>query len=192
MSLRHGLLGLLNYGAMTGYELSAAFEDSLSFFWQAKSSQIYRELNSMEKAGWLTSEHIIQTDKPNKRLYSITDEGRAELQNWLANPSDDIKEAMRVRSAFLMRVFFAGETTDQQALNLLKDFLQECLKTVETLGAASEAISKYGSMVDDAEKKAKFWKLTAMFGEDYYRAEINWAQKAIGMMEDKINENPGN
>ena len=37
MSLKHGLLGLLNYGSMTGYELDKIFRDSLSFFWQAKT-----------------------------------------------------------------------------------------------------------------------------------------------------------
>lgn len=32
MSLKHGLLGLLNYNSMTGYDLSKFFSDSLSFF----------------------------------------------------------------------------------------------------------------------------------------------------------------
>ena len=39
MALKQGLLGLLNYGEMTGYELAKAFNDSLSFFWQAQTSQ---------------------------------------------------------------------------------------------------------------------------------------------------------
>ena len=30
--LKHGILGLLNYGAMTGYEIREAFENSLHFF----------------------------------------------------------------------------------------------------------------------------------------------------------------
>lgn len=55
MSLPHGLLGLLNYKDMTGYKLSRTFDDSLSFFWKAQASQIYRELDRMETWGWLTS-----------------------------------------------------------------------------------------------------------------------------------------
>ena len=54
MSLKHGLLGLLNYGNMTGYDIDRTFKDSLFLFWQAQTSQIYRELNTMEKLGWLT------------------------------------------------------------------------------------------------------------------------------------------
>ena len=68
MSLKHGLLGLLNYSSMTGYELDKAFKVSLSFFWQAKTSQIYRELDAMETNGWLSSQRIIQSEKPNKRV----------------------------------------------------------------------------------------------------------------------------
>ena len=30
--LKHGILGLLNYGDMTGYEIREAFESSLKFF----------------------------------------------------------------------------------------------------------------------------------------------------------------
>lgn len=47
MSLSHGLLGLLNYTDMTGYDLAKTFQDSLCYFWQAQTSQVYRELNKM-------------------------------------------------------------------------------------------------------------------------------------------------
>lgn len=36
MSLKHGLLGLLGYGNMTGYELNQTFEQSLGFFGKHK------------------------------------------------------------------------------------------------------------------------------------------------------------
>ena len=49
--LKHGILGLLNYGDMTGYEIKDVFEHSLNFFWTAQTSQIYRELQTIEKKG---------------------------------------------------------------------------------------------------------------------------------------------
>lgn len=101
-SFGHGMLGLLNYGPMTGYELDKAFKESLSFFWQAQTSQIYRELDAMEQNGWLSSEYVIQKDKPNKRVYSITDTGKKELNNWLLSPQSDIAATMRIKNAFLM------------------------------------------------------------------------------------------
>ncbi len=51
--LKHGILGLLNYHPMTGYEIMLVFRDSLRFFWSAQTSQIYRELQTLEAKGWV-------------------------------------------------------------------------------------------------------------------------------------------
>lgn len=82
--LKHGILGLLNYGDMTGYEIREIFNKSLNFFWQAQSSQIYRELRTLEKNGWITITTVEQSEKPNKNVCSITEDGRAELLSWLS------------------------------------------------------------------------------------------------------------
>ena len=72
MSLKHGILGFLRYGEMTGYDLSKAFEASIDNFWHASTSQIYRELRMLEEDHLVESERIQQTEKPNKKLYHIT------------------------------------------------------------------------------------------------------------------------
>jgi DNA-binding PadR family transcriptional regulator len=169
---------------MTGYELDKAFKDSLSFFWQAQTSQIYRELNAMERGGWLKSERIIQTEKPNKRVYSLTPAGKEEFTKWLESPEKDIHEAMTVRSAFLMRVFFAGESGDEQFLSMLRLFQKRCLESAAELGAVPNAICHYGSAVNNDSNRTKYWKIAALFGELFYRAEIEWAEKAVAIMED--------
>jgi DNA-binding PadR family transcriptional regulator len=183
MSLKYGLLGLLNYGSMTGYELNKAFKDSLSFFWQAQTSQVYRELSAMERSGWLTSERVIQNEKPNKKIYTITAEGKAQLGSWLLSPEKDIEEAMNVRCAFLMRVFFAGETDNAQALVTLRAFRAKCAESISRLASVAGAITGYGALVDDDAARTKYWEIVAMFGEAHYRMEIEWADKVIAMLE---------
>ena len=69
MSLSHGILGFLSYGNMTGYDLAKVFNSSVNFFWCAQNSHIYLELNKLEKQGYVSCEHIIQSDKPNKKLH---------------------------------------------------------------------------------------------------------------------------
>ena len=82
MGLQHGILGFLNYGPCSGYELTKAFQSSLHFFWPAQTSQIYQTLNRLEAAAYITHETVIQTGKPNKNVYSILPAGRAELLRW--------------------------------------------------------------------------------------------------------------
>jgi DNA-binding PadR family transcriptional regulator len=182
MSLKHGLMGLLKYAPMTGYDLDKAFRESLSFFWKATTSQIYRELDTMERGGWLTSEHIIQNTKPNKRVYSLTETGEEEFAAWLAEPAEDIAGAMSVRSAFLMRVFFSGETSSEQSIVLLRVYHAQCLEKLRGMDAAFDSISQHGESAEYAAK-ARHWKIAALFGEAYYRAGMEWAEKAIAELE---------
>lgn len=189
MSLKHGLLGLLNYKSLTGYELDKTFRSSLSFFWQAKTSQIYRELDAMEEKGWLNSQRIMQTEKPNKRVYTITHSGKEELANWFSLPDSDIADAMRVKSAFLMRIFFAGETTTQQALALLRSYREKCMESKNALSLAHVSASSYAETITPetitAEKRVTFWKLSILYGESYYASGIAWADQAIALLEEE-------
>lgn len=172
---------------MTGYELDRAFKASLSFFWQAKTSQIYRELDAMERNGWLSSKRVIQSEKPNKRVYTITEGGKEELSKWLSLPETDIANAMSVKSAFLMRVFFAGELRKSQSMEMLKTYRQKCLESSKELGAAYDAISEYKGIVGD-DRKSKYWEISVLYGEAFFGAGINWADKAIAILEKEAEE----
>ncbi|MDP4093936.1 MAG: PadR family transcriptional regulator, partial [Bacillota bacterium] len=86
MSLKHALLGFLNYQSMTGYQLKKHFDESVSNFWSVSLSQIYPTLNQMSEQGLLTVEVIQQDTAPNAKVYQITDSGKEELLKWLAEP----------------------------------------------------------------------------------------------------------
>lgn len=183
MSLKHGLLGLLNYGQMTGYELDKAFKNSLNHFWQAQTSQIYRELNAMEKTGWLTSEIKIQTTKPNKKLYSITDSGKLELARWLAEVNHS--EELKIRNEFLMKLFFSGERSVPENTAMLEAFKIHCAETLAELSQVGNNIQHYRAEINDKNNvKAVYWELTAQFGRAYMSMCIGFAEKAIKALED--------
>ena len=185
MSLKYGLLGLLNYGSMTGYELDKAFNASLGFFWQGQTSQIYRELSSMERSGWLRSERVVQDGKPNKKLYTITDEGKQALFKWLSDVDNAIADVQSIRSAFLMRVFFAGEIPKEQSISLIRAFRSQCEQALRELKSNSRNIAEYSEVVSD-ESKSKYWSIVAMFGESYFRAGLEWADNAISVLEGEL------
>lgn len=85
MGLRHAILGILTADGLTGYEFTKAFEDSVGYVWSAPQSQIYPELRRMEADGLVVGEDLARGSS-TKRRYTITDEGRAELQAWLEKP----------------------------------------------------------------------------------------------------------
>ncbi len=116
MSLHHAILGILSVMPMTGYELKTqAFDQSVAHFWQADQSQIYRTLGKMEEDGWLTYELEVQDGRPNRKVYHLTDAGRAELARWLRTP-----QPLPVnREAFLIQLFFGASLTNEELLELV-------------------------------------------------------------------------
>ena len=185
MPLKHGLLGLLNYKSETGYDLDKTFKQSLGFFWKAQASQIYRELNKMEKEGWLESETIMQIGKPNKKLYSLTSKGEEELNRWLCH--HESMEWVTLRSEFLMKLFFSGNKLLIENIEYLKQYRNECRELMKNMEATGAIIESHAAALDD-HKSAHYWELTAIYGFDYYTMCLNWATKTIKKLEDKINE----
>jgi DNA-binding PadR family transcriptional regulator len=182
MSLKHGLLGLLNYGRMSGYDLDKAFKDSLAFFWQGQTSQIYRELAAMEKSGWITSEIEFQTDKPNKKWYTLTPGGKKEFMDWLAAPEGAVENLLHVRSSFLMRLFFAGELPPEHTAAMLQNVRGACAKALEDMTPVPKNVDAYQKMIPGAER-AEYWRMVAFFGEHYYQAIARWADSMLSLLE---------
>ncbi|QGQ99593.1 PadR family transcriptional regulator [Paenibacillus psychroresistens] len=82
-TLSFGLLCILATHNYTGYELMLKIQP----FWQAKHSQIYPLLAALVKEGLVLFEDVAQSDKPDKKIYSITEKGLNELKQWMAESS---------------------------------------------------------------------------------------------------------
>jgi DNA-binding PadR family transcriptional regulator len=63
-----------------GYELLQELSGIFSDVWKPKSGTVYPALNSLEERGFLKSEKVEQEDKPDKKMYKITQEGRDVLK----------------------------------------------------------------------------------------------------------------
>jgi DNA-binding PadR family transcriptional regulator len=88
MSVRNSLLGLLAQRPRHGYELHAAFEAVVGgqANWDVKPAQVYTTLARLAEAGLVVEEGVEQDGGPEKRIFAITEQGRGELQAWMAEP----------------------------------------------------------------------------------------------------------
>lgn len=175
MPLKHALLGFLSQQPMTGYDLKQHFDRSIYYFWNAKLSQIYPTLNRMKEDGWLTMKVEHQEDRPNRKVYYITEAGRGELRRWLQEPMD----LPLIRMPFLIKVFFGAELEKEEMLAQLRHHLtlhQERLATYQ--GSVRDAIQQ---KVEAAglERKGIFWEMTLDMGIKYERQWIEWCREAI-------------
>jgi DNA-binding PadR family transcriptional regulator len=86
MALRHAVLAELLDGEASGYELSKRFDVSVANFWTATPQQLYRELEKLAAEGLLAARIVEQERRPNKRLFALTADGRAELEAFTRTP----------------------------------------------------------------------------------------------------------
>lgn len=177
--LKHGILGLLNYHDMTGYEIMQVFRDSLNFFWKAQTSQIYRELNGLEKQDLVSKTVVEQQGKPDKNVYVITQEGKEELLRWLID--DGLK--LNPRSVTLMKVFFMGERTGEENVCCFQKFKEECEQYLKDFEPVQGYIEAYGNEIGDREKSV-YWQMTLDYGRRSMQCYIDWAQSCIERLED--------
>lgn len=174
MSLPHLLLGLLNISPMSGYDLNKEFNTTIQHFWSTDQSQIYRTLYKLEEEGKVRVETIIQEDNPNKKVYHVTEEGTAELYQWLATPL----AASTVREAWLGQLFFSYQLDNAAVIRVL----ESRVATLESHLAALEALqAKFSSIEsrDQIPREYRFQLLTLDYGLDIYRFDIAWLKKTI-------------
>ena len=86
MSLAHVLLTSLIEKPSNGIELARRFDRSMGFFWNATHQQIYRELNTMLKKGWISTLEDEDSSSRSK-TYQVEALGRHELANWMVEQS---------------------------------------------------------------------------------------------------------
>ncbi|TWE19376.1 PadR family transcriptional regulator [Kitasatospora atroaurantiaca] len=83
MSIRHGLLALLDQGPRYGYQLRTEFEARTGATWPLNVGQVYTTLGRLERDG-LVAPH--GEDDEGHQFYAVTEAGRAELRNWFDTP----------------------------------------------------------------------------------------------------------
>lgn len=120
--LKYAILGLLNHKSMTGYEISTEFKSALNEFWSAKHSQIYPELKKLVDEGMATFEVEISGNVLEKKVYTITEEGRRDFLQWLA--TDQPMEATP-KDVFRLRVFFSDDLDKTTRIELLESHLAQ-------------------------------------------------------------------
>lgn len=173
MSLRHGILGLLSFRPLAGYDLMKVFNSSLKYFWSAQSSQIYRELDALSSEDLIRTEEQKQRGRTIKTLFAATDKGIAELDRWLREADT---EGARTRNAFLLRLFFQSRVGADSVRALVER------KKAEAEAAAAELRSVVAGTIPDTaarvgdELAALCWKEAAEYGIASCEAQVRWAE----------------
>ncbi|WP_051217437.1 PadR family transcriptional regulator [Paenibacillus assamensis] len=177
MSLKHGILGLLAKGSMTGYEINSDFNTSLNFMWNAQQSQVYRELNALEEKGLITSTTIQQEGRPNKKIYSILNSGLQELIEWINQY--EFEESLKIRDAFVMRIFFSEHSDGSNLPFALHAYIEHHEALLNKL---IDIEAKYIHQVEQ-QSDMLYWLISIRKGKFTFQANLNWARETLDLLD---------
>src|SRR2546425_650086 len=177
-TLQYIILGLLGARPMSGYDIKRAFDRALASYWNAGNSQIYTTLKKLSDAGMVKVEVIVQTSRPNRKVYHLTESGQAELDRWL---QEEVPERFS-KDDFLTKLFFCGETSDEVALRHLLEHRESLLKQLAHMEWARQ---QYATRPTRRPRLLEYQMLVRDYKEAVLKAGLEVTERAIARLEAK-------
>jgi DNA-binding PadR family transcriptional regulator len=136
MSIRHGLLALIERGTRYGYQLRTEFEQTTGGTWPLNIGQVYTTLSRLERDGMVRP---LPENDAGQRPYQITEAGRVELTEWFTTP---ISRTDRPRDELAIKLALALTTPGvhvQAVVQAQRGATMRTLQELTRLKARAEA-----------------------------------------------------
>jgi DNA-binding PadR family transcriptional regulator len=153
------LLGLLEERPRHGYELKHLHDRLFGGGKELRFGQVYASLSRLLRDGLITVEAIERDEGPDRKLYAITAQGVARLEEWLLDPLDPT-------------VYLRSEQFTKVVLALLSGrSAEEILDAQRTIHLATmRALTKSKQRGDVADA------LSADFALFHLEADLRWIE----------------
>lgn len=150
---------------MTGYELKQRADRTLRFYWVSPAmSQIYTELERLDRHGYVTSTEV-EDGKRTTRRFAITAQGRDALGEWLRTPS----EFPVLKHPIALRLMLGSLMGPSEVKAMLDDYLDQ-------LADRRRELQDVRASLDD-RPDVRFPAQVADWGLSYYEAESEIVQR---------------
>ena len=100
-------------GSSTPYDLKRFVQLSIGHFWPFPHTQLYAEPERLAEAGLL--DETREEGGRRRRHYTITDAGRSQLEEWLAEP---VTSPTEIRDLGVLKLFFSELSGTDEVLAL--------------------------------------------------------------------------
>ena len=158
MSIKHGLLALLEQGPRYGYQLRAEFEQRTGATWPLNVGQVYTTLTRLERDGLVAAG---EADTEGRVVYAITDAGRAEVASWFTTP---VARTQPPRDELAIKLALAVTVPGIDVARVIQ----------QQRSATMSALQDYGRLKRTADAADLAWTLVLDSLVFAAEAEIRW------------------
>ena len=140
MSLKYAILGLLSEGPRHGYELKSLYDEVVSPSAKLNFGQVYPTLDRLRRDGYVEQSIVSQDDRPDRKVYGLTEQGREELRDWMGAPTP---LNLDIRNETFVKLMLARRMENGRPLEVLKVERRACLARLhEVTQARAQAWDK--------------------------------------------------
>ena len=156
------LLGLLLSEPKHGYELYQEFRRDLGRVWRIGQSQLYAQLKLLEESGRVSVRVEEQPNRPARKVYTLTPQGRAAFEEWVHQPTPYLR---RIRVEFLARLYFLQRLSLEGSDQLVARQKAVCRDQIE----------RFDRLMADTEEP--FAHLVLEFRRGQLEAVVRWLDR---------------
>jgi DNA-binding PadR family transcriptional regulator len=171
---KYALLVLLSLGPRSGYDIKGDIKRSIGHFWNESFGQIYPALRAIVAEGLATVHEEPQQGKPNRKVYTITRQGKTALRQWLETPP----EPPPVRNEMLLKLFVGWQaphdTLKAHVSGLLEHFSQQLAQ-----------FAVYERILEEQAREnpdVLYWFMTIRSGQLYTQARVQWCKETLSLL----------
>ncbi len=175
-------LGLLAEGPAHGYELFRRFKASLGSLWRISESQFYATLKRIEarglagpageaRASAVPADEVPRGGVPAPRVLSLSAEGRALFEAWLAEPTAPSSRLLHLE--FLARLHFLARLRPEAVASAAEAQARALAGDIARLEAALPAMSAADRAALDIGAQSAAFRLGQL------RAALAWIEESV-------------
>jgi DNA-binding PadR family transcriptional regulator len=166
---------LLRFGPQHGYQIKKIIAGQLSDFARIKLPTIYYHLEKMEKDGLLSASAEKDSFRPEKIIYSVTKKGKGVFHQFINKIIQFDYQLEFLSDA----VFYFLDSVDPLELKaMLTNYIEKLRNDVSYI--KKHRTGELQHIPDEAKKWAS---IIFMHHESHYKAEIDWAIRALAELE---------
>ncbi len=172
---RYAILGLLSSKPMSGYDIKKTIENNTSFFWSESNGQLYPILNQLVNEELVTCTIDFKSGKRKRKVYTLTELGQSELNNWLANSIDPVP----YRDELLLKLFFGHNVKTKINIEHLQKEIFHLKKSLTELKNTHK----------DPNNNTVYQDIIENAGRILIEARIKWCEQTLQTLQHQQNQN---
>jgi PadR family transcriptional regulator, regulatory protein AphA len=155
---------LAGEGERSGYDLAKLAARSVGHVWAPARSHLYAVLGRLARDGLATARTVVQSDRPDKQLYTITTAGEQALQAWLLADSEN-------DDSFHLKVFYGAFLPRERLIEHIEAYRERLHERLEVYDAIDETNTNRGHDY--------YHRLMLDYGYARARASLAWADDVL-------------